>query len=139
MGMAVEALSLVSAPSQAAASAIGSVAEVKSKLQGCVASLVALDTVWEVGKATYLPELAGYAATDLSSLETVSVQVTAGFTLSASSMRLISARGPSSKKLSQLSFLLCLSNSVLSLHISIDRWAYIAIPQMIIFVAYESR
>ena len=73
MGMAVEALSLVSAPSQAAASAIGSVAEVKSKLQGCVASLVALDTVWEVGKATYVPELAGYADTDLSSLETVSV------------------------------------------------------------------
>ena len=45
---------------------------VKTKLQGCVASLVALNTVWEVGKATYLPELVGYAATDLSLLEKVS-------------------------------------------------------------------
>ena len=70
LGVATKALSLVTAPLQAASS-MSNAAVVKVKLQGCVASLVALNTVWEVGKATYLPELTGYAATDFSALERV--------------------------------------------------------------------
>ena len=72
--VALEAQTLLTAPGKASPSVNGS-QEMKEKIQGCVASLVALDTIWEVGKATYLPELGGYARTDLSSLEQVTVAI----------------------------------------------------------------
>ena len=43
----------------------------KARLQGCIASLVALNTVWRVGRATHLPEVAGYAGLDVGSLQKV--------------------------------------------------------------------
>ena len=69
--VALEALAFLSAPSDAAS--IRNSAGLKVRLQGCVASLVALTTIWEVGQAAYLPELSGFAETDLTSIEKVGI------------------------------------------------------------------
>lgn len=68
--VALEALAILNAPNKAVQEVHGAM-EAKARLQGCIACLVTLNTVWEVGKATHLVELTGFAQTDLSSLDKV--------------------------------------------------------------------
>jgi hypothetical protein len=70
LGITLGVAACVSAPNQTVA-ALTELGEAKGRLQGCIASLVALNTVWQVGRATYLPELGGYAGLDAGSLDKV--------------------------------------------------------------------
>lgn len=73
--MALETLALLTAPGNASPSFQGA-QDLKGRIQGCVASIVALNTVWEVGRAAYLPELEGYARTDFSLSDKVGLPMT---------------------------------------------------------------
>ncbi len=60
----------MSAPN-AAVAALAGLGEAKSRLHGCIASLLALNTVWRVGRATYLPELSSFAGLNVGALDKV--------------------------------------------------------------------
>lgn len=70
LGATLRVAACVGAPNRAVTALTG-LEEAKGRLQGCVASLVALNTVWRVGRATYLPELSGYAGLDVGALPQV--------------------------------------------------------------------
>ena len=67
---AVEAAAYAGLASDAAAGLSGCTAE-GLRLDGCVSAITALRTVWEVGRAAFLPELAGFALTDTAALQEV--------------------------------------------------------------------
>ena len=70
---AAEAAAYAGLASNAVAGLSGCTAE-QLWLDGCVSATTALRTVWEVGRAAFLPELAGFALTDTAALQEVRIQ-----------------------------------------------------------------
>ena len=70
LGITLGVAACIGAPNSRVA-ALRGLGPAKARLQGCIASLVALNTVWRVGRATHLPELAGYSSLDVGSLQKV--------------------------------------------------------------------